>query len=183
MNVQTSLNSLLKGINIYLVGMMGSGKTTVGRELANQLNYRFLDTDAVISQVAGNKSINELFAEEGEAAFRERESQVLARICAYSYLAIATGGGIILWRKNWSYLHHGIVVWLDAPIELLYTRLAEDTTRPLLQAGDALEKLRSLLAQRQALYAQADLTIKISEAETPENIAIRILEAIPTILK
>lgn len=174
------MNSLLKGVSLYLVGMMGAGKTTVGRELATCLGYRFVDTDAVISQVTG-KSITQLFADVGEAAFRQLESQVLAEVSAYTNLVIATGGGIVLRRENWSYLHHGLVVWLDVPVELLYARLAADTTRPLLQDADPLEKLRVLLEQRQPLYRQADLQITVTN-DTPQQLAKRVLEEIPTVL-
>lgn len=176
------VSSLLQGVNLYLIGMMGAGKTTVGQLLANHLGYRFLDTDDVITQSAG-RSINQLFAEEGESAFRQLESDVLAQVCAYTRLTVATGGGIVLRTENWSYLHHGLVVWLDVPVELLYTRLAEDTTRPLLQDADPKGKLRSLLEQRTPLYSQADLKITVREEETPEEIAHRVIEAIPSVLK
>ena len=176
------VSSLLQGVNLYLIGMMGAGKTTVGQLLAKHLGYGFLDTDSVITQSAG-RSINKLFAEEGEAAFRQLESDVLAQVCAYTRLTIATGGGIILRTENWSYLHHGLVVWLDVPVELLYTRLAEDTTRPLLQDADPQGKLRSLLEQRTSLYSQADLKITVREEQTPEDIANRVIEAIPSVLK
>ncbi len=176
------MSSLLQGVNLYLIGMMGTGKTTVGRLLAKQLAYGFVDTDDVIVQAAG-KSINQLFAEVGEAEFRQLESNILAQVCAYTKLAIATGGGIVLRRENWSYLHHGLIVWLDAPVELLYTRLLEDTTRPLLQNVDPKDKLRSLLEQRQPLYSQADLRIAVSAQETPEQIATKVIEAIPSVLK
>lgn len=176
------MHSLLKGVNLYLVGMMGAGKTTVGRLMATHLGYRFVDTDAVIEQVTG-QSITQLFANVGEAAFRQLESQVLAEVCAYTNLAIATGGGIVLRRENWSYLHHGLIVWLDVPVELLYARLASNTTRPLLQEADPLEKLQTLLEQRQPLYAQADLRVTLTNEETPEQIATRVLEEIPTVLK
>ncbi len=173
---------MLKGVNLYLIGMMGAGKTTVGRELAKQLRYGFLDADNVIEETT-KQSINQLFALEGEAGFRQIESDVLAQICSFTKLVISTGGGVILQQKNWSYLRHGLIVWLDVPVELLYSRLAEDTTRPLLQDVDLKQKLRSLLEQRQSLYNQADLRISISEEETPEQTAIRVLEAIPTVLK
>jgi shikimate kinase len=176
-------NDLLKGVNLYLVAMPGSGKTTVGRILAAKLDYGFVDTDAVIEKAAGGKSITQLFAEDGEAVFRQLETQVLQQVCAFTKLVIATGGGIILRRENWSYLHHGLIVWLDAPVELLYTRLAEDTTRPLLQESDPKAKLRSLLEQRQPLYNQADLRIAVSENQTPEQVATQVLEDIPRVLK
>ena len=176
------MKNLLKGVNLYLIGMMGAGKTTVGRELATQLRYGFVDTDAVIEQVA-EQSITQLFVEQGEAAFRHLESKVLARVCAYTNLAIATGGGIVVRRENWSYLHHGLIVWLDVPVELLYARLAYDMTRPLLQEADPLGRLQMLLEQRQPLYAQADLRVTVSDEETPEKIATRVLEEIPNVLK
>lgn len=175
--------SLLQGVNLYLVGMMGAGKTTVGRLLAAQMKYGFVDTDVVIEKIAKVESISQLFAEKGEATFRQLESQVLAQVCAYTNLVIATGGGIVLRRENWSYLHHGLVVWLDIPVERLHARLASDTTRPLLQDVDPLEKLQTLLQQRYSLYAQADLRLTVSGEETPEQIATHLLEKIPTVLK
>ncbi|AUT04534.1 shikimate kinase [Nostoc sp. CENA543] len=162
--------------------MMGAGKSTVGQLLAKQLGYGFIDTDNVIAQSA-KKSINQIFAEEGEAAFRQLESDVLGQVCAYTKLTVATGGGIVLKRENWSYLHHGLIVWLDAPVDLLYTRLAEDSTRPLLQDPDPQGKLRSLLEQRTPLYAQADLRITITEEETPEQTVDKIMAAIPSVLR
>ncbi|MGI8503757.1 MAG: shikimate kinase [Hassallia sp.] len=162
--------------------MMGAGKTTVGRELAKQLSYGFVDADNVIEETT-KQSINELFASVGEAGFRQIESDVLAQICAFTKLVISTGGGVILQQKNWSYLRHGLIVWLDVPVELLYTRLAEDTTRPLLQDVDLKQKLRSLLEQRQALYNQADLRISVFEEDTSEQVAMKVLQAIPSVLK
>lgn len=176
------MNDFLKGSNVYLIGMMGAGKTTVGKLLAEQLGYRFMDTDAVVEQVTG-RSIREFFAQSGEAAFRQMESQVLAELCAYMRLTIATGGGIVLKRENWGYLRHGIVVWLDVPVEQLQMRLEADTTRPLLQDADPAIKLQALLEQRQALYAQADVHIRYTLAETPEEVATRAIEQIKQVLK
>jgi shikimate kinase len=173
---------LLKGLNLYLIGMMGAGKTSVGRLLAQHLNYRFFDTDALIEQVA-RQSINEIFANSGEDAFRQLESQVLGEISAYTKLTIATGGGIVLRRENWSYLHHGLIVWLDVPVEVLIARLAEDTTRPLLQNADPKGELERLLEQRQRLYAQADIQITVEAGETPEQVARRAIDLIPSVLK
>ena len=173
---------MLKGVNVFLIGMMGAGKTTVGRELSHQLGYHFFDTDTLIEQVA-NQTINQIFTEGGEEGFRKLESQVLSEISAYTKLTIATGGGIVLKRKNWSYLHHGLIVWLDAPVELLIERLAQDNTRPLLQDVNPAEKLRLLLEQRQNLYAQADIRISVSANDTPEQLSRHIIESIPQVLK
>lgn len=173
---------LLEGLNIYLIGMMGTGKTTVGRLVAQHLQYGFLDTDDVITKAAG-KTISEVFATDGEESFRNLETDVLAQVCAYTKLAVATGGGIILRRQNWSYLHYGLVVWLDAPVDVLYNRLASDTTRPLLQNANPKEKLHKLALERQALYSEADLHITITETEAPLDTAQKIITAIPSVLK
>lgn len=162
--------------------MMGVGKTTVGRLLASELGYGFVDTDEVITASA-KKSINQIFAQEGETEFRQLESDVLSQVSAYTKLTVATGGGIILKRKNWSYLHHGLIVWLDASPELLYNRLKEDTTRPLLQDSNPLLKLTNISKERESLYALADLRITLQERETPEEIANRVLAQIPSVLK
>lgn len=174
--------ALLKGVNLYLIGMMGSGKSTVGKAIAQQLGYRFFDTDTVITQVAG-KSIVEIFAEQGEIAFRQLETKVLAELSAYTRLAIATGGGIVIERMNWSYLRHGIVVWLDVPVADLYERLKQDTSRPLLREVDPLATLTRILDQRHHLYEQADLRVTLTQQETPNQAAARILEELPAILR
>ncbi len=170
---------MLKGVNLYLIGMMGAGKTTIGRLLAQHLSYRFFDTDAVIEQAA-TQTITQIFAESGEAAFRQLETQVLAQLSPYTQLVIATGGGIVLKRENWSYLRHGVVVWLDVPIEQLHQRLQQDTSRPILQDQNAnlKEKLQALSDQRQSLYAQADLQITVMPDESPTQIAARVMDAI-----
>ena len=172
----------LQGLNLYLIGMMGTGKTTVGQRLAKELGYRFFDTDVLIERVA-QKSINELFAEEGETFFRELESQVLGEVSACTRSVIATGGGAVLRPVNWGYLRHGLIIWLDAPISLLIERLAEDDTRPLLKMDNLSLKLETLLAERKSLYQEADLQIAIAKNENPEQIVSKILEQIPNVLK
>jgi shikimate kinase len=176
------MNDLLKGLNLYLVGMMGAGKTTVGRLLAESLGYGFLDSDEVITK-ATSKSINQIFTEDGEDAFRQLESDVLGQICAFTRLTVATGGGIILKRENWSYLRQGLVVWLDVPVAELERRLREDATRPLLQNTELQEKLQSLIETRYPLYSQCDLKITIEAGETPADTAQRIIQDIPSVLK
>lgn len=163
--------------------MMGAGKTTVGRLLAKEMGYsRFLDTDNIIELVKG-QTINEIFTTVGEESFRELETQVLAELCTYTRTVVSTGGGIVLRQKNWSYLQHGLILWLDVPVKLLMSRLTEDNTRPLLKDADMEKKLQTLLAQRQHLYNQADLRITVQPQETPEQVTKRILETIPSILK
>lgn len=176
------MSDLLQGLNVFLIGMMGAGKTTVGLLLAQQLGYSFVDTDVVIEKVAG-KTINEIFAEDGEEDFREIEARVLSELAAHTRLTIATGGGIVLRRFNWSYLHQGLIVWLDAPVDVLVNRLQNDTARPLLQKANPAQALQKLLDQRRSLYAEADLRIPLNASDTPEEIASRIISEIPDVLK
>ena len=173
---------MLKGLNVFLIGMMGSGKTTVGNILAQKLNYRFFDTDVLIERVMG-QSVSEIFATAGENGFRDVESKVLENLSAYTKSIIATGGGIVIKPTNWSYLRHGLVVWLDAPVDVIMARLVDDNTRPLLQQTDPEQKLNSLLELRTPLYSLADLQITITPEQTPETIASQIMTKIPSILK
>ncbi|MFM7279672.1 MAG: shikimate kinase, partial [Microcystis aeruginosa] len=130
MDNSTDFNSL-RGLSVFLLGMMGSGKSTLGELLSRRLQYRFFDTDILIERVAGKK-IKEIFADEGEATFRELETQVLAELSSLTKTVIATGGGMVLKPINWSYLRHGLMIWLDVPLEVLVKRLKQDTSRPLL---------------------------------------------------
>ena len=172
----------LQGLNLYLVGMMGAGKSAVGRPLADALGYRFVDADTVLEGAAG-RTIPEIFASEGEAQFRQLETAVLGQISGWHSLVVATGGGVVTRPENWGHMRQGVVVWLDAPAQLLLTRLGSDTTpRPLLQADDPGSRLRQLLAERQPLYAQADLHV-CQRQEQPPQVAQLVLEALPGILR
>jgi len=170
------MSNLLQGVSVYLIGMMGAGKTTVGKQLAKDLNYRFIDTDQTIEAIA-KKQISEIFKEEGESYFRALETQVLGELSAYTRSVISTGGGIIVEQINWSYLRDGLVVWLDVDLEILKKRLAQDQTRPLA------DKLESLLETRRSLYAQADIAIAVNSHISPTKISAQIIEAIPSVLK
>jgi shikimate kinase len=178
----TSLIDRLKGLNLYLIGMMGAGKTTIGQQLAAALSYQFFDTDSVVEQATG-QSVSDLFATVGEPAFRQLETQALAELTTYRRLVVATGGGVVLNQSNWSYLQQGVIIWLDVPVATLFDRLKSDTPRPLLQTPDPMAKLQSILEARQPLYQQADLQIAITPEESPEAIASRILTDIPKVLK
>ena len=176
------LRQRLEGLNLYLVGMMGSGKSSAGRHLAERLGYRFLDADSSIEQVAG-RSIPELFASEGESGFRALEAAVLNQIASWHSLVVATGGGVVTRPENWGQMRQGVVVWLDAPEELLLQRLAADPTpRPLMAATDPGARLRELLAARRPLYAQADLHV-LQDGRPADQVATQVLEALPAILK
>ena len=178
----SSLKQRLGGRSLYLVGMMGSGKTSTGRPLAQQLGYGFVDADAVIEQAA-DCSIPEIFERDGEAGFRALESQVLNAIGQRHSLVVATGGGVVTQQENWGLLHSGIVIWLDVVPEQLMQRLrADSTVRPLLQTDDPDAALNALLNQRRPLYAEADLTVVINQ-ETPLAVADGILQLLPSLLK
>ena len=173
----------LQGLNIYLIGMMGCGKSTIGPLLADRLGYSFLDTDTTIEKLVG-QSISEIFQTVGEAEFRQIETQVLAEVSAHTRLIVATGGGIAIERENWNHLHQGLVIWLDPSIDVLVERLQSDTSRPLLATSEDLQpKLERILAERRHRYAAADLHIAIAQNCTTEEIIDRILTAIPTVLK
>jgi len=146
--------------NIYLVGLMGAGKTTVGRMLARRLKLRFVDSDHEIETRCGVK-IPVIFEIEGEAGFRSREAQVLAELTALEGSILATGGGVVLSEENRRLLAaRGTVVYLRATPEHLYERVRQDRNRPLLATGDPLARLRSLYAERDPLYRSiADLVV------------------------
>ena len=177
-----TLKQRLGGRSLYLVGMMGSGKTSTGRPLAERLGYGFVDADAVIEQAAGC-SIPEIFERDGEAGFRKLESQVLSAISQRHSLVVATGGGVVTQPENWGLLHSGIVIWLDVVSDQLLQRLkADSTVRPLLQTTDPQAALNALLNKRRPLYAEADLTVVIND-EPPEAVADGILQLLPSLLK
>lgn len=172
-----SLTKRLKGINLYLIGMMGAGKSSTGMALAEAIGYQFFDTDMVLEAAVG-QTIPEIFDQQGEAAFRQLETEVLAELSTYKQLVIATGGGIVTRQENWSYLHHGIVIWLDVPPELLKRRLEGDMGRPLLQGSDWEDTVERLLQQREHLYAQADVRVTVGTGEEIGAIATRTLELV-----
>ena len=170
------MSDILQGLNIYLIGMMGAGKSTVGKCLAQQLNYSFIDTDPTVEAIA-KQQIAEIFQTKGEAHFRELETKVLKELSVYTRTVIATGGGIIAQQINWSYLREGLVVWLDVDLEILKSRVEQDSTRPLA------DKLEPLLETRRPLYAQADLQVSITSNCSPQEAAEQVCELIPSVLK
>jgi shikimate kinase len=173
----------LQGLNVYLIGMMGSGKSTIGPLIAEQLGYSFLDTDTTIEKLVG-QSISEIFPAVGEPEFRKIETQVLAEVSAYTRLIVATGGGIAIERENWNHLHQGLVIWLDPSVDVLVERLQDDITRPILATSEDLHpKLDRILSERRHRYAEADIHISIDRPLASEEIVDRILTAIPTVLK
>lgn len=140
--------------NIFFVGLMGAGKTTVGRVLAKHLQKTFYDTDHEIERRTG-VSIPHIFEVEGEAGFRKRESQVLGDLVSMRGVVLATGGGIVLLPENRHLLkEHGTVIYLRANVHELWLRTRNDKNRPLLQQGDPREKLEQLFLDRDPLYKE-----------------------------
>jgi len=177
-----TLRQRLGGRSLYLVGMMGSGKTSTGRPLAERLGYGFVDADAVIEQVAGC-TISEIFERDGEEEFRSLETQVMRSISERHSLVVATGGGVVTRTENWGMMHQGIVIWLDVERRQLLQRLQNDSTqRPLLMTGDPAETLDEILKQRRPLYDEADLTVVI-ESESADVVADGIIQLLPQLIK
>jgi len=145
--------------NIYLVGLMGAGKTTVGRQLAKRLGRPFYDSDHEIVERTG-VPIPTIFEIEGEEGFRRRESQAIEELTASTDIVLATGGGVVLNPENRARLHNtGWVVYLNVPPALLFERTRHDRNRPLLRVPDPLAKLEELHRQRDPLYREAAHTI------------------------
>lgn len=146
--------------NVFLVGLMGAGKTSVGRMLAKRINRTFYDTDAEIERATGVK-IPVIFDIEGEAGFRAREEKMVEKLTAMDGIVLATGGGAVLSPANRALLKkHGRVIYLRAAPEDLWRRTRRDRNRPLLQTANPLARLRELHAQRDPLYTEvADLIV------------------------
>ena len=146
--------------NIYLIGMMGAGKTTVGRTLARRLKLRFVDSDHEIEARCGVK-IPVIFEIEGEPGFRAREAQAIAELTKLEGVVLATGGGVVLRQDNRRLLAaRGTVVYLRATPEHLHERVRQDRNRPLLAGADPLARLRELYRERDPLYREvADLVV------------------------
>jgi len=162
--------------SLYLVGMMGAGKTTVGRLLARRLKLRFYDSDHEIERRCGVK-VPLIFDIEGEAGFRARESQVLAELIALDGVVLATGGGAVLAEENRRRLAAGgTVIYLCAQPEDLYERVRQDRNRPLLATADPLARLRELFAQRDPLYrAVADYVVDTGR-QTVQSLARSLVD-------
>ena len=144
---------------LVLVGMMGAGKTTVGRRLAPRLGLPFFDADSEIEKAAG-MSVADLFERHGEESFRRGEAQVIARLLSGPPHVLATGGGAVLDAETRDLIRRrAISVWLRADIETIYRRATRRPTRPLLRNDDPQGTLARLLAAREALYAEADIVI------------------------
>jgi shikimate kinase len=164
------------GSNVYLVGMMGAGKTTVGRVIAKRLKLRFFDSDHEIEQRCGVK-IPVIFEIEGEAGFRGREAHTLAELTELEGVVLATGGGAVLAATNRQRLAaRGTVVYLRARPEDLYQRVSHDRNRPLLATKDPLKRLRELYAERDPLYAEVAHVVMETGAQSVQALARALLD-------
>lgn len=160
--------------NIYLVGFMGTGKTAVGKLLAKQLNLKFVEMDQLIEQEEA-KPISEIFKLHGEAYFRAKERQLLEKIAIDQGQVISCGGGLICNQDNADLMKQtGTIICLQTSLEKIYQRIKHDTTRPLLNVADPLEKIKELMFIRQPFYRQADYTVE-SENQTPQQVADEIV--------
>lgn len=145
--------------NVYLVGMMGAGKTKVGKVLAKRLGFEFVDIDRLIEKEQG-MSINDIFTGLGEEGFRDFETEVLLEVSRASEQVVSTGGGVVIREKNRSRIRDtGFSVYLSAPVEVLWKRISEDKGRPLLMVDDPLGVLNAIFKERSELYLQADIVV------------------------
>jgi shikimate kinase len=150
--------------NIILIGFMGCGKSSIGRRLALRLGHQFLDTDELIIASADGKSISEIFAEEGEEAFRARETGAIRSLSSSQSIVLATGGGAILREENRRILSDlGLIVWLHADADILFERASRNRKRPLLQVENPRTTFNALLESRLPTYrAAASVTVDAS---------------------
>ncbi|MBK3332199.1 shikimate kinase [Persephonella atlantica] len=159
--------------NIYLVGFMGSGKSTVGKLLSEKTGMEFVDIDQLIEKQEKRK-ISEIFEKEGEGYFRQKEKEMLEKISNKEGLIISTGGGLGADAENMKKMKQsGIVIWLDASIETILKRTEGDTERPLLK--QPYQQLKKLYENRKKIYKMADVHINV-DSKSPEEIVQEIME-------
>ena len=179
------LSDLVLHRTVVLVGMMGSGKTAIGRSLAACLNVSFLDSDAEI-EAAANATISEIFERDGEAFFRDREAEVIARLLAGPPVILSTGGGAFLAERNREAISKiGVSLWLDVDLGTLWERVRHKDTRPLLRTADPLATLTGLFKAREGIYHLADLSVKAKRSfsiDDTTNRALEVLKSRPDVL-
>jgi len=160
--------------NIVFVGLMGSGKTTIGELTAKKLDRKFIDTDDLIEKLA-HKSINKIFEQDGEDFFRDLESRIIKEISLNSDQIISTGGGAVENPDNIENLkRNSVIIYLQAPASELYSRIKDAENRPLLKNSDALSVLENLLIKRESIYNLADIKINTVNKQF-EEIADKII--------
>ncbi|MFQ5706783.1 MAG: shikimate kinase [bacterium] len=179
-NLMSAGRTAIGDRNIFLIGFMGAGKTTIGRVLAQKLSRTFVDTDALIEEKAG-KSIPEIFTERGEGYFRDLESEVIEAVAASQNYVVALGGGTVLRDANWQKIRRsGATVYLKWKLPTLLPRIVNDRNRPLLRVGSGvdsnLEKIERLFLQRSPLYERAEIVLNCQNNLEPAIVADKIVE-------
>jgi shikimate kinase len=173
------LNALLGGRPLVLVGMMGAGKTTVGRRLAARLGRHFVDSDEEIEKAAG-MTIEDIFATRGEAEFRTGEVRVIARLLKDRDLVLGTGGGAFMNAETRALVQSSAVsVWIKADFELLFQRVQRRSNRPLLKTANPRQTLQDLIDKRYPIYAEADVTV-VSTDVPQDQVATEVMDAVFT---
>lgn len=177
-NTEGASVRLLK--TVVMVGMMGAGKTAVGKALAAKLHVPFKDSDAEI-ELAANMTIPEIFARDGEPFFRDKESQIIARLLEGVPAVLSTGGGAYLASENRTLISQkGVAVCLQADLAVLWSRVRHRDTRPLLRTPDPYATLKGLYKDREPLYARADLIVVSDGVASIETMVDRVIAALST---
>ncbi|KFL29261.1 shikimate kinase [Devosia riboflavina] len=172
-----ALTERLGGRPLILVGMMGAGKTTVGRRLAARLGRRFLDSDEEIEKAA-QMTIPEIFAQRGEPEFRAGETRVISRLLKENDIVLATGGGAFVNPETRALVKSSAVsVWLKADLDVLFERVSRRSNRPLLKTADPKGTLEKLIADRYPIYAEADITV-LSRDVPQDSVAADVISAL-----
>ena len=175
-------NRLTPTKSIALIGMMGVGKTSVGRLLAHKLGLPFIDADSEIEQAA-QATISEIFERDGEAVFRSGERRVIARLLDGPVCVLATGGGAFMSDETRDKIHQrAISIWLRAELDLLARRIGRRRDRPLLNSGNPRDTLARLLAVRGPIYGQADITVESGD-QAPDQVAEAVIAALQAFLE
>ena len=163
-----------------LVGMMGSGKTAIGRALATRLGVNFVDSDSAIEEAAA-LTIAEIFARDGEVFFRQREAEVLRRLLSAPPQIVSTGGGAFLAEGNRAAIANmGIALWLNADLPILWERVRHKDTRPLLRTPDPKAMLTRICAERAAIYAKARLRAEIVPGASIDETTQQVIDLLLT---
>jgi shikimate kinase len=171
------LNALLAGRPLVLVGMMGAGKTTVGRRLAARLGRHFVDSDEEVEKAAG-MTIEDIFAAHGEADFRAGEVRVIARLLKDADLVLGTGGGAFVNTETRALVKSAAVsVWIKADFDLLFQRVQRRSNRPLLKTANPRQTLQDLIDKRYPIYAEADVTV-VSKDVPQDQVATEVIDAV-----
>lgn len=164
------LVAALSGRSIVMVGLMGCGKSAIGKRLAQRLSLPFVDADEEIERAAA-KSVNEIFSDHGEGHFRDGERRVIARLMANGPQVLATGGGAFMNEQTRAKIKEtGISIWLRADLPVLMRRVSKRDTRPLLKTGDPEQVMRNLIKTRYPVYAEADVAVE--SRDVPHDVIV-----------